>query len=60
VVDLLSRTIQAITKEPEINKRLVDLGFEPVSGGPDALGAHVRENVAKWAKVIPQANITID
>lgn len=60
LVELLSRTIQSIVKEPEINKRLVDLGFEPVSGGAEALGTHVRDNVAKWAKVIPQANITVD
>ena len=47
-------------QEPEIRQRLVDLGFDPVSGGPQVLGTHVRDNVAKWAKVIPQANITVD
>jgi len=60
IVEPLSGAIQAIVQEPEIRQRLVDLGFDPVSGGPQVLGTHVRDNVAKWAKVIPQANITVD
>lgn len=60
IVEPLSGAIQAIVQEPEIRQRLIDLGFDPVSGGPQVLGTHVRDNVAKWAKVIPQANITVD
>ncbi|MFT4171092.1 MAG: tripartite tricarboxylate transporter substrate binding protein [Rhodocyclaceae bacterium] len=60
LVAKINGAIQTIVHESEIKSRLIELGFEPVSGGPAELGTHVRENVAKWSKVIPQANITVD
>lgn len=60
VVNTLSAAIQKIVKEPAVHTRLVDLGFEPVSGSPAELGALVQENTAKWAKVIKQSNIVVD
>ncbi|MFA9439865.1 Bug family tripartite tricarboxylate transporter substrate binding protein [Uliginosibacterium sp. sgz301328] len=60
LVDKVNGAIQKIVREQDIKSRLIELGFEPVSGGPADLGQHVRENVTKWAKVIPQANITVD
>ncbi|MGC3962272.1 MAG: tripartite tricarboxylate transporter substrate binding protein [Rhodocyclaceae bacterium] len=60
LVDKINGAIQKIVREQDIKSRLIELGFEPVSGGPAELGQHVQENVTKWAKVIPQANITVD
>ncbi|MDQ8023421.1 MAG: tripartite tricarboxylate transporter substrate binding protein [Moraxellaceae bacterium] len=60
VVNKLNATIQKIVAEPEIQTKLVDLGFETAAGAPAELGKQVQENFAKWAKIIPQANITVD
>jgi tripartite-type tricarboxylate transporter receptor subunit TctC len=60
LVNKLNATIQKILAEPEINSKLVELGFEPEGGAPSELGKQVQENFAKWAKIIPQANITVD
>ena len=60
IVEKLSAEIQKIAKEPEIHARLIDLGFEPVSGSAAELGALVQENTTKWAKVIKQSDIAVD
>lgn len=60
VVEQLSRAIAAIAATPETKAKLVELGFEPVSGGPAVLGTLVRDNTNKWGRVIAQANIRLD
>ncbi|MDQ7990696.1 MAG: tripartite tricarboxylate transporter substrate binding protein [Candidatus Dactylopiibacterium sp.] len=56
----INATIQKIAAEPEIRAKLNDLGFETATGAPAELGQHVQENFSKWARIIPQANITVD
>ncbi|MES2188169.1 MAG: tripartite tricarboxylate transporter substrate binding protein [Pseudomonadota bacterium] len=60
VVERLGSAIEAIAATPDVKARLVELGFEPVSGGPAALGKLVQENTAKWGRIISQAGIRLD
>lgn len=60
LVNKLNASIQKIVSEPEVRNKLLELGFEPATGAPAELGKHVQENFTKWAKIIPQANITVD
>jgi tripartite-type tricarboxylate transporter receptor subunit TctC len=45
---------------PDIVKRLAGLGFEPIAGTPDDCAAHIREALAKWARVVAQAKIRVE
>lgn len=45
---------------PDVRQRLMGLGFEPIAGTPEEAAAHVREAIAKWAKVVAQAKIRSD
>src|SRR5947199_826189 len=49
--------INAILAEPEMTKRLVDLGGEPLMGTPEAFGQMIVAETEKWKKVIEGANI---
>jgi len=60
VVASLERSIARIVAEPEVRARLVELGFEPVSGGPAVLEKLVQGNTEKWGRVIRQAGIHLD
>ena len=40
-----------------MSKRLTDLGFVAVGDKPDEFAAHIKSEIAKWAKVIKDANI---
>jgi tripartite-type tricarboxylate transporter receptor subunit TctC len=42
---------------PEVKQRLQDLGFEPVADAPAHFGERIKTEIAKWAKVVHDANI---
>ena len=47
-------------KFPDVLQRLENLGFEPVGNTPEEFGRFVREEIARWAKVIKAANVKPD
>jgi tripartite-type tricarboxylate transporter receptor subunit TctC len=52
IVDKLNREINAVLAEPEMKKRLIELGGEPLAGTPDAFGAAISAETQKWEKVV--------
>ena len=42
---------------PDLRNRLLALGFEPIVSTPDSAAAAIRSDLAKWARVVKQANI---
>jgi len=56
----LNRAINAVLAEPEIKKRMIELGGEPLIGTPDAFGAMIAAETAKWAKVVEFAGVRIE
>jgi tripartite-type tricarboxylate transporter receptor subunit TctC len=54
--DALNRTI----KLSDIQERMGGLGLEPAGGTPEAFGAFVKEDIARWAKVIKSANVRVE
>jgi tripartite-type tricarboxylate transporter receptor subunit TctC len=59
VVDLLHRTIAGIIAPPEFKERLAALGFDPVASTPEHFAEWIKLEVAKWGKVIRDANIAV-
>jgi tripartite-type tricarboxylate transporter receptor subunit TctC len=59
VVDLLHREIVKALALPDVKERLAKLGFDPIGSTPDAFGTWIKEEVAKWAKVIRTAKISL-
>jgi tripartite-type tricarboxylate transporter receptor subunit TctC len=57
IVEKLNREINAVLAEPETQKRLIELGGEPVIGTPQAFGALIAAETDKWKKVIEGAGI---
>jgi tripartite-type tricarboxylate transporter receptor subunit TctC len=43
--------------EPEMKAKLAQLGLDAASDPPDAFAAIIKADIAKWAKVIKDANI---
>jgi tripartite-type tricarboxylate transporter receptor subunit TctC len=42
---------------PDVRDKLAALGLDTTTDGPDAMGAIIKADIAKWAKVIKDANI---
>jgi len=57
IVERLNKEINAVLAEPEMNKRLVELGGDPLIGTPEAFGAMISAETEKWKKVIEDAAI---
>jgi tripartite-type tricarboxylate transporter receptor subunit TctC len=59
VARLHSDTIAALA-EPEIQKRMQDLGSIPVGSTPEELARYLQAEMAKWGPIIRDANIRLD
>ena len=46
--------------EKEIVSRLVELGVEPKPSTPEELGARMKSEITRWAKVIADGKITVE
>jgi tripartite-type tricarboxylate transporter receptor subunit TctC len=60
VLEKLYGEIAKVTALPDMQSRIVGLGFEPVSSKRDEFAAFVRADIARWAKVIREAHVKID
>jgi len=57
IIDRLNQEINAVLAEPDMKKRLIELGGDPLIGTPEAFGAMIVTETEKWKKVIEGADI---
>jgi tripartite-type tricarboxylate transporter receptor subunit TctC len=60
IVDRWNSEIARVVALPDVKQRLQDLGFEPVADAPAHFGERIKTEIAKWAKVVHDANIRAD
>ena len=59
IVEHLHQAVVKAMAEPAFRQRLLELGFEPVASTPEQFAEWIAVEVAKWGKVIRDANITV-
>jgi tripartite-type tricarboxylate transporter receptor subunit TctC len=57
IVEKLNKEINAALADPNMKKRLTDLGCAVFAGSPADFGKFIGNEIEKWAKVIRAANI---
>jgi tripartite-type tricarboxylate transporter receptor subunit TctC len=57
VVALLNRELQPVLQQPDLRAKLDAIGIEIAGSTPEALRAEVAAEIARWTKVIRDANI---
>lgn len=60
IVDKLNREIVRIIKSPALRDKLVAQHFVPAPSGPAEMASIVRNDIARWAKLIRQVGIRVD
>lgn len=60
IVAALNKRVVETLKEPEVNKRLVEFGVEPVGNSPAQYAELLRRETARWHKLIHDLKITLD
>jgi tripartite-type tricarboxylate transporter receptor subunit TctC len=57
IVRKLNTELNAILKMDDVKRRFQDQGVEPAGGTPSQFADHIGAEIAKWAKVVKDANI---
>jgi tripartite-type tricarboxylate transporter receptor subunit TctC len=60
IIAKLNAEINAILAEPEMKKRLVELGGEPLIQTPEKFGADIVAETEKWKKVVEFAGLKVE
>ena len=60
VVAKLNAELNRLLKLSDVQERMLALGLDPAGGTPEAFGIFVRQDIARWAKVIKEANVRVD
>ena len=60
IIARLNREINAVLAEPEVRKRLIELGGEPLITTPEEFGAMIAAETEKWEKVVKFADIKVE
>jgi tripartite-type tricarboxylate transporter receptor subunit TctC len=58
IVAKINRELVRMLNEPEVRARITREGADPVGSTPEAFAQRVKDEIAKWSKVIKQAGIT--
>lgn len=57
VVDLLQKEIATIVAMPDLQAKMLPLGFDPVGGTSAEFAGYIKADIEKWKKVISDAKI---
>jgi tripartite-type tricarboxylate transporter receptor subunit TctC len=60
VVTAVNAAVNEALRQPEVIKRLAELSAEPLGGSPQDMLAYLRQDVARWNKVIETAHVKLD
>lgn len=60
LIDKLSQEITRILNTPEMSEQLITMGADPLPGGPQQFAALIKTDMARYAKLIRQANIKLE
>jgi tripartite-type tricarboxylate transporter receptor subunit TctC len=60
IVMKLNGAFAKVMADPVIRQRLSESGFEPQTSSPEHFAAYMKSEIAKWAKVIRESNISLD
>ena len=60
IVKQVNAELVKIFREPDVTKRFNDQGVEVVASTPEEFAKLIQSEVAKWSKLIKEANIRIE
>jgi tripartite-type tricarboxylate transporter receptor subunit TctC len=60
IVQKLNAVLVKALQSPDVKQRLADQGAEPVANTPEQFAATIQRDLAKWAKVVKDANVKLD
>ncbi len=59
LTDKLQKAVVGVLAEPDVKQRLATLGFEAIGSTPDYFAKYIADEMAKYGKIIHDANIKV-
>lgn len=59
-IERLSVAVVAAVHTPEVREKMIALGLEPTGAGPEALGALVSADIARWRKIVRDSGFSAE
>jgi tripartite-type tricarboxylate transporter receptor subunit TctC len=60
IIVKLNGEINRVMRLPDVAQRLAGDGVEPVGATPEQFGIYLRQEIAKWGKVVKQSGAKAD
>lgn len=60
ILDRIQREVQAVLQMPEFRDKYLNAGFEPVANRSDEFAAQIKADLARWNKVVKDANVQVE
>jgi tripartite-type tricarboxylate transporter receptor subunit TctC len=60
VIARLQLAVRNAVHDPEVTRKLVEIGYEPVGGTPQQFSAVLQQEIPRWHKLIKDLNISLD
>jgi len=60
IVDTLAAAVIKAARSPDIRSRLLEQGAEPIGNTPEEFARQLRDEVARWNKVVAASGIRVD
>jgi tripartite-type tricarboxylate transporter receptor subunit TctC len=57
IIAFLNGHVRAIIGDPDFQKRMIELGGEPVAGSPEELDNRLKSDIEMWAAVVKKAGL---
>lgn len=60
IVQQLNAAMVKVIHKPGIQKRILELGYEPLGSSPEEMASRIRTELQEWTALLKQANISLD
>ena len=60
VIEKLHSLFITAMKDPEVRTRMAGFGFEPIGNSPEEFGAFVKDDIARWAKLVKETGAKVE
>jgi tripartite-type tricarboxylate transporter receptor subunit TctC len=60
IVERLQAELAAMARKPDIVERFTGLGIEPEGNSPQEFARQIKDEIAKWGRIVKLANVPVE
>ena len=60
VIDRINAAVQKVISQPAVRAKFAEIGGQTTGGTPEQFGAYIRDDLAKWTRIVKEANVKVE